>query len=314
MHGYPVADSTGLTLGTAAEARWNPGGFPDNYRLTCPDRAIDELRPFVEAGGGAVVDATPVGLGRDPGALARISAAADVKVVMGAGFYLEPTHPPRVAALSVEELAAEFVAEFTDGVGGTGIRPGILGELGTGDPITGAEEKVLRAAAVAHHETGLALSVHLHPWSAGGHRVLDVVSGMGVNPRRVVLNHLTTAIGDDDYQLSLLERGAFLAYDLFGFDHSLLDPGRYPPSDVDVAKKLVELVDLGYLGQVLISQDVGVKTRLLEFGGWGYAHLLNHVVPLLLSQGLGQRAIDQLLVENPRRVLTVTKAGEASNE
>jgi phosphotriesterase-related protein len=307
-HGYDVAADEPLDPALAAEARWHPGSFPDNYRLTDLDLTIRELEPLVQAGCRTVVDATPVGLGRSPEALAALARATGLNVVMGCGWYLEPVHPAGLSARTVDDLAAELVRELRDGVGETGVRPGLIGELGTSAVPTDAERRVLRAAAAAQRETGVCVSVHLHPWSKNGLAVLDLLEGEGVDPRRVVLNHLTTAIDDEQYQLALLERGAFACYDLFGFDHSCLGPGRYVPSDHDAAARVAALAERGHLGQLLVSQDVGVKTRLRAFGGWGYAHLFEHVVPLLRANGLDDATLDVLLVENPRRALAACSA------
>lgn len=310
VHGYPVVSSKPLDLTTAAEARWNPGGFPDNYRLTDVGRQVEELQPFAKHGGQAVVDVTPEGLGRSPTALVRIARASGLSVIMGGGYYLAETHPPGLHDEAEDAIAQRLIAEFRRGVDGTGIRPGIIGELGTGDPLQPAEEKVLRASVRAHLDTGLALSIHLHPWAKEGIKVLDVLADEGMNPEKVILNHITTAVDDDGYQRALLERGVYLAYDLFGFDHSVLQPGRYAPSDAVVAAKVVELANDGHIDRLLISQDVGVKTRLLAYGGWGYAHLLTHVVPLLVAMGMDESAIEQILVGNPRRVLALPGRGK----
>jgi phosphotriesterase-related protein len=302
VHGYAAGEEARLG---PAEARWNPGAFPDNYRLVDVETTVAELEPVAAAGCRTVVDTTPVGLGRSPQHLREIAARTGLNVVMGCGWYLEGTHPADVATRDADALAAQIVAEVRNGVAGTGIRPGIIGEIGTGAEWSAAEEKVLRAAARAQRETGLCVTVHLHPWSQNGERVLDVLRDEGVPPGRTILNHMTTAIHDERYQLALLERGAFLAYDLFGFDHSLLGLGRYPPSDFDVARGVVDLVERGFVAQLLLSQDVGVKTRLRRYGGWGYAHLFEHVVPLLRELGLGAPEVDTLLVDNPRRALEV---------
>jgi phosphotriesterase-related protein len=303
-HGYDVAADAPLDPALAAEARWHPGSFPDTYRLTDTELTIRELEPLARAGCRTVVDATPVGLGRGPEALAGIARATGLNVVMGCGWYLEAVHPEGLAARSVDDLAAELVGELRHGVGDTGIRPGLIGEIGTSAVPSEAEWRVLRAAAAAQRETGVCVSVHLHPWSKNGLAVLDLLEGEGVDPGRVVLNHLTTAIDDEAYQLALLERGAFACYDLFGFDHSCLGPGRYAPSDHDAASRVSWLAERGHLAQLLVSQDVGVKTRLRAFGGWGYAHLFEHVVPLLRGAGLDDAALETLLVRNPRRALT----------
>jgi phosphotriesterase-related protein len=153
--------------------------------------------------------------------------------------------------------------------------------------------------------TGRSLSIHLHPWARTGVEVLDAVLSVGLDADRVILGHMNTAHSDERYLRSLLERGALLAFDLFGFDHSLLGLGRYPPSDADVADVIVGLVDAGHGRQLLISCDVGVRTRLRRYGGWGYEHLLTHVLPLLAAKGLDDDVLEQLLVDTPRRVLTI---------
>ena len=305
VHGYEVSGTAAITSETAAEARWDPGTSPDNYDLTDVELVGEELAPFVAANGRTIVDVTPVGLGRSPVALRQIARAAEINVVMGSGFYLEPTHPQGIREATPEQLADLLVEEFRAGVDGTGIRPGIIGELGTGAVLHANEAKVLRAAAWAQPAVGAAITVHLHPWSAIGHDVLDVLFAERARPERVILGHLNTAAGDLSYLRSLLERGVFGAFDLLGFDHSLLALGRYPPSDHDIVVTIRQLILDGYGERLLVSQDVGVRTRLHRFGGWGYDHILRHVVPLMRAQGLGDKDVARLLMDNPRQVLAL---------
>ena len=306
LHPYAVVSDEPLTIHTAAEARWNPGGFPDNYHQTDVDQVVEELAPFHAAGGRTIVEVTPSHMSRDPLVLREISERSGVHVVMGGGYYLAGSHPPGTAERSPEDIAQELVREWTDGFEDTGIRPGILGEIGTGDPVRPEEIRVVRAVAWAHLETGLPVSVHLHPWGFEGLKVLDVLVSEGVNPARVVLGHMNTAISDEPYQVELLERGANLAYDLMGFDHSLIGLGKYPPSDFDVVAGVAALAERGYLDQLFVSQDMGgVKTRLLAYGGWGYAHILDHVIPLFRDTGWGDAEVRTLMVDNPARVLRI---------
>ena len=306
LHPYAVVSEAPLTIHTAAEARWNPGGFPDNYHQTDVDQVVDELVPFSEAGGRTIVEVTPSHMSRDPMILREISERSGINVIMGGGYYLAGSHPPGTAERSVENIAAELIDEWRNGVGDTGIRPGILGEIGTGDPVRPEEMRMLRAVAWAHLETGLPVSIHLHPWGLEGLKVLDALVSEGVDPARVVLGHMNTAIGNLPYQLELLEQGVNLAYDLMGFDHSLIGLGKYPPSDFDIVTGLVDLADRGYIEQLLISQDMGgVKTRLLAYGGWGYAHILNHVIPLFRNAGWGNDETGILMVGNPARILGI---------
>lgn len=305
VHGYPVDADGPFDGARAAEARWNPGTHPDNYRLTDADLAVEELSHVAAAGGRTIVDVTPVELGREPRALLDIATRTGLQVVMGGGHYLGPVHAPGLAARSEQDIADALIAEARDGVDGTGIRPGIIGELGTSDPPLPAELRVLRAAAAASRATGLAISVHLHPWGRTGGLVADTLLEAGAAPERIVLGHLTTAHDDGPYLERLASRGTFLAFDLFGFDHSLLGAGRYPPSDADVAATVARLSRAGLADRLLVSQDVGVRSRLRRYGGWGYDHLLRHVVPLLRAAGMDDQDVDRLLIDNPRRLLTI---------
>lgn len=242
---------------------------------------------------------------RDPLALREVAKRCDVNIVMGGGHYLEKSHPAGLGDLPLEGLAAEIIDEARDGVGDTGIRPGIIGEIGTGDPMTDAEERVLRAMAWAQVETGLALTVHVHPWGRGGHRVMDVLEAEGVPADRLILNHSFVDIDEPDYVEALLARGATCGYDMFGFDHALFRVGRYPPSDFEVAREVARLVAAGHAGQLILSQDVCVKTRLRAYGGWGYAHLLEHLVPVLRDLGVSDDDLNQMLTGNPTRLLAI---------
>jgi phosphotriesterase-related protein len=135
--------------------------------------------------------------------------------------------------------------------------------------------------------------------------VLDVLLESDLPPDRITLGHLSTAWDDEGYLRGLADRGVSLAFDLFGFDHSLIGVGRWPPSDLAVAGTVADLVRAGYGSQLLISGDIGVRTRLVAYGSWGYAHIPRHVVPLLLELGCSGADIEQLMIVNPARLLTV---------
>lgn len=305
IHGYEPSSDRPFDLEAAAEARWDPGSHAHNYRFTEVELIATEVEHFRAAGGATIVDQTPPALGRDPAALQRIAARAGVNVIMGTGHYLGPTHEPWVAETSIEELAGHLARECRDGDPATGVRPGIIGEIGTSDPVLPAEERVLRAAARAAIESGLAVSVHLHPWARTGRHVLELLLGEGLDPERIVLGHLNTAWDDERYLQGLADGGARLAFDLFGFDHSLLGVGRWPPADRDAAATVASLVARGHTKQLLLSHDIGVRTRLRAFGSWGYAHLPRHVVPLLRELGVSASDIDTMLVSNPASLLEV---------
>jgi phosphotriesterase-related protein len=249
-----------------------------------------------------VVDPTCQGIGRDPRALLRISQATQLNVVMGGGYYLQASHPERVRGMSSGDIADEIVREAVEGVGGTGIRIGLIGEIGISADVTAEEEKSLRGAAQAQRRTGLPLMVHLPGWFRVAHRVLDLVADEGGEMRHTVLCHMNPSGADVAYQVALAERGAFLEYDMIGMDFWYADQGVQCPSDEDNARAIMGLIDRGCLDRLLLSQDVFLKMMLTRYGGFGYAYLQRHFLPRLRRHGATEAQITQMMVGNPRRV------------
>jgi phosphotriesterase-related protein len=274
----------------------------DNVRLDDEALAAEEIAAFAAAGGSAVVDCTPDGMGRDPLALRRLSQETGLHVVQGTGFHVEVAHPAWVAGLTVDELAAYFVRELTEGIGETGVRAGIIGEIGTSADITAAEEQVLRAAGRASVQTGAAVTVHLDPRGEAADRVIDVLAEEGVPPERMIMGHLD-ANPDLEYHLRIAERGVFVEYDHFGREYYAGHMQRPYTKDARRVELLGELVRRGFAGQLLLSQDVCAKIDLHRHGGNGYDHVLRRIVPRLREDGVDNRAIEAMLVDNPRRAL-----------
>ena len=288
--------------GIIGELRMDPFANLDNCRLDDERLAIAELADVVALGGRSVVDPTCQGIGRDPRALRRISEATGLHVVMGGGFYLQASHPERVRAMSAADIADEIVQEAAEGVGGTGIRIGLIGEIGISADFTPEEEKSLRGAARAQRRTQLPLMVHLPGWFRVAHRVLDVVEEEGGDVRHTVLCHMNPSGADPDYQRALAGRGAFLEYDMIGMDFWYADQGVQCPSDEDNARAIMDLIAHGCLERLLLSQDVFLKMMLTRYGGFGYGYLQRHFLPRLRRHGATDAQIEQLMLGNPRRV------------
>jgi phosphotriesterase-related protein len=272
----------------------------DNCRLDDVRVAIEEVRQVTELGGRTVVDVTCRGIGRSPGALREIAGATGLQIVMGTGYYLEPSHPPEVRAMSVSAIADAIAGDVLQGV--EGVRAGIIGEIGVSAAFTPEEEKVLRGAARAQRVARVPLTIHLPGWERHGHRVLDLVAGEGVDLRHVILDHMNPSLDDSDYQFGLADRGAYLEYDMIGMDYFYADQTAQSPCDEENARALRRLADSGYLRHLLLSQDVFLKMMLTRYGGFGYAYILRHFVPRLRRHGLTDDQVRMMLVENPRRV------------
>lgn len=284
------------------ELRQDP--FVNKHNITLDDEplAVSELRAFANAGGQTVVEPTCRGIGRNPLALRRIAKASGLNVVMGAGYYLGSSHPAEVADMTVGDIANEIVREAVEGVDGTDVKIGLIGEIGVSSDFTAEEEKSLRGAAQAQVRTGLPLMVHLPGWFRLGHRVLDVVAQEGADTRHTVLCHMNPSHDDFSYQSELAARGAFIEYDMIGMDFFYADQQVQCPSDEEAARAIVRLAEAGYLDRVLLSHDVFLKMMLTRYGGNGYAYVLRHFLPRLKRHGLDETALDQMMRANPRAV------------
>ena len=288
--------------GILGELRMDPFVNISNCTLDDERLAIAELADVVALGGRTVVDPTCQGIGRDPRALRRIADATGLNIVMGGGFYLQASHPQRVKAMRATDIADEIVREAIEGVADTGIRIGLIGEIGMSADVTPEEEKSLRGAAQAQRRTDLPLMVHLPGWFRVAHRVLDAIAEEGGSLRHTVLCHMNPSGADLPYQVALAARGAFLEYDMIGMDFWYADQGVQCPSDEDNARAIMGLIGHGCIDRLLLSQDVFLKMMLTRYGGFGYAYLLRHFLPRLRRHGATEAHIDQMMVRNPRDV------------
>lgn len=296
-----------VTVGIREQLRVDPYVNKDNCSLDDLDLTVAELAAFSAAGGRTIVEQTVDGIGRNPAALRDISGRSGVQVVMGAGYYLERSHPPYVATAGVEELASRIAADVLEGV--DGVRAGLIGEIGVGPTFTDNEHKVLRASARAQVRTRVPMSVHLPGWERLGLEVIDVVAREGADPRHVVLSHINPASEDQDYLVALAETGCWLSFDMLGMDHEFPGEGA-SPTDEQAAVTIARLLADGYGQQVLLSHDVFIKTLLTRYGGPGYAHVLTDFLPRLTRHGVPADTASALLSDNPRRVFEMAAEGE----
>ncbi|TPW30004.1 phosphotriesterase [Martelella alba] len=278
--------------------------FVNKHNITLDDEAlaIRELAALVKAGGRTLVEPTCQGIGRNPLAMQRISAATGLNIVIGAGFYLQDSHPAKLAGMSEDDIADEIVAEAVNGVDGTDVKIGLIGEIGVSADFTPDERKSLRGAARAQARTGLPLMVHLPGWFRLGHDVLDIAEAEGADLRHTVLCHMNPSHDDFTYQSELAARGAFIEYDMIGMDFFYADQQVQCPSDEECARAIVKLVEAGHAGRILLSHDVFLKMMLSHYGGNGYAFILKHFLPRLARHGLDGAVLSGLMNDNPRAV------------
>ncbi|MGH7947233.1 MAG: phosphotriesterase family protein [Opitutaceae bacterium] len=274
--------------------------------MTDPEVAVRELTHYASAGGRSMVDMNNIGR-QNPTALRLISERTGLNIVMGTGYFKHDRGgmPPETHDLSVEDMTAQFVRDIEIGVNNTGIRAGIIGEVGLSRPMTSTEERGLRAAAHAQRHTGVGINLH---FDIGGglpehEAALDILAAEGADLRRVALSHFQPDPKQMAHFHRIAGRGCFVEFDLFGL-HKCLKM-RLLPEDRVMFDVIRRLVDEGLSSHLLLSQDIFAKACLVEYGGFGYAHILRTILPQLEAIGVERSAIRRMTVENPRRLLAV---------
>ena len=286
----------------------------DNWVLSDEAVAIEEAMEFRKLGGDTMVELTSIGLHRDPVAMLRVSNATGLNIVMGSGWYEKLYHPADMDDLTVEEMAHEIIRDITVGVGATGIRSGIIGEVGVqGDPIEPNEVKSIRASVRASRATGTAISLHLGGWGREKLETIAIMGEEGVDPSRVIFGHSDSSAADLPLLLELLEHGVYIQFDNMGRVGVPLDLRPPTPSQpyaaalsALVVDAIPKLIDAGYADRILLSQDVCTKVQLKRYGGTGYSFLLETFLPHLRDRGVAEEHIRMMMVENPKRVLAFT--------
>ncbi|HEX2319380.1 MAG TPA: hypothetical protein VHJ18_10405 [Streptosporangiaceae bacterium] len=270
--------------------------YRGNGLLNDEHLACEELRTLRAAGGSTLVDLTLDEIGRDPAALRRVSEATGISIVMGCGHYRDPyLDRAWFDRTAVDAIAEELVRDITEGVSGTGVRAGIIGEIGADRGyISAAEERSFRAAARAHARTGLTINTHAARWPVGTAQ-LQLLAEEDVDPRRVIVGH-TDSVPIPDYHLALVRQGCYVSFDSIGTGS---------PYDTDRAVDYVlDLVKAGFGAQILLSHDVCLRDHLRAAGGPGYAYLLTDFLPRLTAAGLDPEQVRSFVTDNPRMALT----------
>lgn len=309
----PAQDSPSPELTDAPIALENLGWIRRNYysnrsnlQLMDLDTTISEVRSYRAVGGGAIVDATSAGIGRNPIALAQISRESGVHIIMGAGFYVAAVHPADMDERTVDDLSREIIGDIHDGVKGSGVKAGIIGEVGCSWPLAPNERKSLSAAAIAQRETGAAILVHPGRHQDAPLEILELLVNGGADISRVIMGHLDRTVFDFQAIQSIAASGCYLEWDLFGNEGSYYPLAEIDmPSDAQRLDFIRRVADAGYSHRVVIGQDIFTKHRLLKYGGHGYGHIHENIVPKMRRKGFSEDAIRAITVENPARILTI---------
>ena len=310
--GTCTPDDLGFTLiHEHLSAGW-PGWEHDNTsfkREAEMSSLVDKLKEIKDLGVTSLVDPCPMELGRMPEFAAEAAEKSGVQIIMATGLYNEALGiPPHFRSLDADAIAEVYVHELTEGMNGTGIKPGIIktatggipGMTATATDIAPCEATCLRAAARASKATGAPILCHNDELGPLGRQTLDIFEEEGVDFNRVLIGH-ACGVGDMRYYFEMLERGAWIGFDRFGVETIASDKMRLA--------SLIGLLAVGF-DRIMLSHDhvscwLGrVSEDWQKFmdacPNWSFSHISKNILPQLSRAGVSEGTIHTLTVENPK--------------
>lgn len=258
---------------------------------------LPHLQQIKKLGCRTFVDCTAVALGRDPRLLRRLSEESGLHILTVTGNYAAVDGhflPPYVFSDSVEALAHRWIDEARNGIEGTGIRPGLI-KLGfNGGLLTDAEQKLIRAAAIAHRQTGLTIGAHTGP-AVSAFGQLSILEKAGIDPSAWIWIHAQNE-RDLSQQIKAARMGAWVSFD--GVSSASL------ATHVDLVTRMR---NEGLLHRVLVSQDAGWYHVGQPHGGdfRTFATVFTSFIPAIRTAGFTDAEIHTLFVENPAKAFSI---------
>lgn len=266
----------------------------EDCRLDCFEESQNELCRLYELGVRRILDVTNIGMGRNSDYCRLMEENTGIQIQSATGFYKEPFLPEFVYTMSVRELARLAIKEISEGIENTGIKASVIGEFGTSkDTFTEMERKVFDSMALAAVQTGAVVTTHTTLGTMALEQA-EYLKAEGVKPENIIIGHLDLSQNPDTI-ISVLKEGVNIGFDTVGKNNYCPDTFR--------AQMLKRIAKEGYLDQVVLSMDITRKSHLKKWGGPGYAYLFETFLPMLQEYGLSEKQIQQLMTDNPNRIL-----------
>jgi len=274
------------------------GADPERYPTYDTGRLLAQVLPYLERirafGVRALLDCTAAFFGRHPELLRRISRESGIAILTNTGYYGAANNryvPPHAFAETSQQIAARWVREWQDGIDETGIRPGFIKTAVDSGPLSEIARKLIRAAALAHLQTGLTIQTHTGDNAPAAWEILDLLAQEGVQPSAWVWVH-AHAVQDTSALLEAARHGVWISLD-----------GVSPASAGHILGQLQALKAAGRLGQALLSHD----GDSYQFDGSfrPYDYLLSGFIPLMSEAGFTRAEIDQVTIHNPAQAFAV---------
>ena len=270
--------------------------------------AVAELDQLKTLGIDTIIDLTVLGLGRDIPRIARVAEHTALNIIVATGIYTFD-HVPEAFAywgpgllydVPEEPLVGLFVKDIVEGIAGTGFKAGALKCAIDKPGLTPGVERIMRAVARAHVETGAPISVHTAPHERTGLIAQRVFAEEGVDLSDVIIGHSGDST-DIDYLMELADKGSILGMDRFGVEFAITLEQR--------VATIAEMVRRGYADRLTLSHDCcawsdffpQVADYRRAMPNHNYLHIHNDVIPALREAGVSQADLDRMFVDNPRR-------------
>jgi phosphotriesterase-related protein len=269
-------------------------------------KAREELRGVKEAGIDTIVELSPIGLGRSLELIRGACEGTGLNVILATGLYTYDVLPrpwhfsgPGTLRDGDEPLDALMRADLSEGIEGSGVKPGILKCAIDVAGLTEHVERVVRSACRIHRETGTPICIHTAAAHERGLDALRILDEEGVDPARVMLAHCGDTT-DLDYLERLAASGALLGMDRFGLD--ILLPFE------DRVNTVAAMCERGHADKMILSHDAHCFSDWFPPGlseqvspNWHFLHVVDDVIPALRERGVPQEQVDQMMRGNPRR-------------
>lgn len=296
-----------LSLSNFGKVTRNPYAILDNALIGDVDVVTNEVNAYKKSGGNLIADVTTLDFGRDPKLLLEVSQRTDVHIVAGCGFYVDGSVSEQNKALSKDEIKNLIITDLTKGINGTDIRAGVIGEIGTGMQMSDFEKKSLMAASEAQAETGYGMHIHACLWNREGLNALKFAVECGANAQKICVDHADVLL-DEDYILGVLDMGAYIEFDDFGKEFYVDRKNRNLllgsfATDKERCAFIKKLIERGYTKQILVTNDICLKSMTHTYGGWGYDHVVTNIIPMMEDFGISANDIDTIMTQNPIRFL-----------
>lgn len=296
-----------LTLSNFGKVTRNPYAVLDNALLDNTMIQVEELKKYKEAGGNLLVDVTTADFGRDVHKLREVSEKSGVPIVAGCGWYIDASVAEDIKTLSKDELRNYLLKDLFEGIDGTDIKAGVIGEVGSSGEMTEFEMKSLAAAAEAQREAKCGMHIHACLWNREGLNALKHAIKCGAVADKICVDHVDVLL-DEEYIMGILDLGAYVEFDDFGKEFYVDRKNRNLllgsfATDVQRVIFIKKLIEKGFTKQILISNDICLKSMTHTYGGWGYDHVITNIIPMFEDFGISQSDINLLMTENPRRFL-----------